>query len=702
MVADWSTLAQLYYGGSYNSLAGLVPPNPGVDLERGVDDSLDIKPGYCTFRLRDDTDLYRPSNAASSLYGVTGQYMLGAFATGGSVRFTGETQYMNPGETDDHQASGGTSIRGQRWVDVRLGGPLARVGTWRDAVTPPVTTQIQGAYATTNRGYWPLDDGRNSTSLANVTYPTKTGSFNSATFEADGPAGSPLAIELQSGGSLSFPIASMSTTAGWQVAFGARISNVDATLRDVFVVRTTTGYTYRWQVDNGGYGLFVTDPAGSTVVSTPFSYGTGAGTGQWIYTRLKVSVVGSNISVDCTWYAQQSEYLYGFVSTFAGTTATLGAPTSAQVPTTAATNGARFAQILAVSTTADELLSLQFVNAFNGYVTERAGDRFTRLCGSRRLPYVIRGSASTTARCGPQRLITMLEQFKELRRSEGALIFDRGDNRGIIFATRDYLFDQAAAPVLDLTWPTHFSGSLDEVNPDIYNLVTASNETGSSATAELKTGRQGTPDPPTGSGRLDRKIEVNLASDGQLADVAAWWLAFWTQQGPRFATLTIDADAQPGLLTALHAAEPGMFARITGRTPDPLLLLILSTGQKTHRKRNVFTFAVAAGAVFNVGVYDDTDSRYDSGTTTLDGALTSSAVSVPIATTNFFDAWSTTAVPYDWLVAGERMRVTAMSSPAFSSGAWRQTATVTRAVNAVAKAQLTAAEVHLADPVYYG
>jgi hypothetical protein len=702
-MTDYSTLAQLFYNGAYNGLAALVDSATGVSLERGVADDLDLKTGTCTFRINDDADLYRPSNAASSLYGQTGQYMRGAFATASSVRFTGETQYMNPGQTDDHRAVAGVSVRGRRWVDVKLGGPLTRVGYWRDPLSSPLFTSITGQYAANLRGYFPLEDGRDSTSLANVSHPSKTGRFNGVTLGADGPGGGGTALEMSATGSFTVPYAAMSTTAGWQLAFAVKSgTGVDASNRSLWEWRTTNGYTWYWRASTTVYNLLIRDADGVTILDENYSHvGTDAGPGQWVYTRIKVSIVAGNVQIEPSWYSEQAANFWGITTSYAGTN--MGAPTQSTVPGGPATTTARFAHHFVVTGVSDDLQSADFRSAFIGYRTETAAARFARLCTSRALPYVIRGTTALTAKMGTQPLATFQDQLKSMRVSEGGLIFDRGDNIGIVFATRDYLYSQAAAPVLSII-PTQLSGTLQEVTSavDLYNVVTAENLIGSSSTAQLPTGRYGTQDPPVGSGRLDTTVKVNLASDGPLADVATWWLRFFTQAGPRFDTLMIDVDNQPGLLTACNAAEPGMFILLTGQTPDPLLLLILTTAQKTNRKRNVFTFGVAAGSIFNVGVYDNAGSRYDSASTTLAAGATSTATSLSLTTRNYHDRFSTTSLPYPLAIAGERVTATAMSAATYSAGVWTQTATVTRSVNGVIKAQSSGAVVQLADPVYYG
>lgn len=703
-MTDWATYAQLFFDGIYNVLPDDVRANPGVSLERGVSDDLDLKPSTCTFRLGDATDRFRPSNTASALYGQTGAYMRGAFATGGSVRFTGDAQSMTPGQTDDMQTSGGTVVRGDRWVDVKLAGPLGRVGRWRDPLASPLFTQLSGGYAATSAGYWPLEDLRDSTQLANVTSAARPGKVGNGLrlAAADGPAGSAPVVEMTATSQIGFTYGPMSSTAGWQLAWANEIVGADATDREVFRWRTSNGYTWSWTVNNAGsYGLTIIDGDGASKYSSLYSYaGTDAEPGQWVYHRIKVHASGGTVTVEASWYAEAAESFWGITDTFSGT---VGALLIGSVNGNPATDGAHYAHHLAVAGNTDDLESGDFTDAFNGYRNETAAARFARLCSSRGLPYVIRGTSSLTAPMGAQPTATFQDQLKEIRTSERGLIFDRGDNIGVIFATRDYLYDQAAAPVLDLTYPDDIGPGLAEATDavDRYNLVTARNRTGSSVTAELATGREGTQDPPTGSGRLDKVVEVNLADDGPLADVANWWLRFYTQKGARFDTVTVDVDAHPELLTACNAAEPGTFMRITGRTPDPLLLLVLSTAQKSNRKRNVFTFAVAAGLIFRVAQEDDSASLLDSETTELAEAIDLTETGWDVTTVELADVWAT-AGGYDWDANGERVTVSSVTAAAGSIGAYTQTATVIRGVNGVQKTHPIGEAVHLADPVHEG
>lgn len=700
-MTDYVIWGQLYYDGAWNVLPDLVRSNPGVEWERGVADDLDIKNGFCSFRLGDPEDLYRPSNAASPYYGQTGAYMKAAFATAGVVCFDGEAQAMTPGQSPDFQESAGIAVRGDRWVDVKIGGPLARVGKWRDPLGPALFTTITGLYGANLRGYWPMQDGKQATQLANFYQGGNAGTFTAVDLAAiDGPAGSTALLQTSDVSRLTFVYAPMSNTAGWQMVFAAILPNVDGTERVVWQWRTTLGHQWVWKVSNTSYRITVTDSEGTVLANLGTLHGTGAEPQQWITYRIKVTESGGTVTIEPAWYPETSGVFYGFSTSYAGSP---GSPTSGGMAGNAATVDAGYGHHFVLTSGSDNLVALLFTEAFNGYVTETAADRFARLCESRGLPYLIRGDPDASVPMGPQPLATVLENFKQIRTSERGLIFDRGDVRGIVFCTNGYLYEQAADPVLDLTWPDDIAPPLleDPATDQAFNLITLENYQGTTATRELKTGRLGTEDPPDGSGRIDKKIDVNIYDDSALESYANWWMRYFTQGATRFSTVVIDIDAQPGLLAACNDAEPGMFMRITGRTPDPLLLLILSKAQACTRKRMVFTFSVAPGEMFRAGVYGTT-GKYQGNYTIANEAIDTTETAIDVKSDQTYSAgWSTTATPYDWLIGGERVTVTSITAPASSGGYWTQTATVTRSVNGVIKSHASGDTVKLADPVHW-
>lgn len=701
-MTTYDQLAQFYYSGGWHLVDEIVRNSPGVDLERGVAEDLDIKPSMCTFRLGDDDDTYRPSNAASDLYGITGAWMRAAYATAGQVMLVGDTLSMTPGQSPDMQDSGGTVVRGDRWVDVKFSGPLGRVGKWRDPLDPPLLTTILGDYGANLRGYWPMQDGRDATVLANYYAGGKPGTFSGVQLAAAaGPGGSDDVLETSTTSKLAFEYAPMSTTAGWQMVFAVYVPTADVTERVVWQWRTTSGHQWQWKVSSTTYRIEVQDSTGASVASLASTHGTGAGPGQWITFRIKVTASGGTVTIEPAWYAEFAPSYFGFTTTYSGV---MGAPTTGgMVGTSVVTDGARYGHHFVLSGGTDDLVDPLFTDAFAGYRSETAADRFTRLCTSRGLPYQLRGTASESVEMGPQPIATFLDLLKEIRQTERGLIFDRGVSRGVVFCTYGYLREQAADPALDLTWPDDIAPPLleDPATDQAFNLITLQNTNGTTAVAELATGRLGTEDPPDGSGRLDKKIDVNMYDETLMSGYANWWMRYYTQGATRFSTVVVDVDSTPSLLATVKAMEPGQFIRLTGRTPDPLLLLVLSIGVKSTRNRLIFTFTVAPGEIFSGGVYGT--AKYQGSATVLDEALdaTETGIDVKSDAAAYSAGWSTTGTPYDWVIGGERVTVTSITAPVSSSGYWTQTATVTRSVNGVVKSHATGAAVKLADPSHW-
>lgn len=139
----------------------------------------------------------------------------------------------------------------------------------------------------------------------------------------------------------------------------------------------------------------------------------------------------------------------------------------------------------------------------------------------------------------------------------------------------------------------------------------------------------------------------------------------------------------------------------TQMQPDVIPLLVVGINRTTRPGMDVITYACEPYEPYQAGVWNDPSFRYDSRTSTLGAGYSASATSMTVTHTKKGDGWSTTATPYEWLVGGERIKVTSMSAVT-GSGPWTQTATVVRAVNGISKAQTAGTAVHLADAKRWG
>lgn len=684
----------LNYGGTWNILndGTELLEGPGIKTVRGYATEGTIRPSEITARLRDDAHRYDPDNASSDLYGLLTRRMLVAAACDGVYDSVGEAASFTPDQTPDYVA--GPPQRGYGWTDLKAAGVLRRIGQWSKTLQSPMRQWI-GGY-TNLRGYWPLEDGKNATQLTNAApngaagYVTRGITFAAA----DGPAGSDSVIEVAAGAVWGGNIRSMSSTAGYQLAWVCDFT--DATLtaaqQPMITWKTANGLTYTWNVSTGSYAMRVQRADGTYIIDNATLFGTGAEPQHWIAFRIKVSQVAGNVQLEIAWYPQDSSVLYGVTHTFAGS---VSRPTSWKG---GAIDKQHMGHLLFLAGTTDNLQSYSYYAAFDGYNGERAADRFSRLCSQEGIPYVIMGTASDTQLMGRQRVATFMDHLKEIASTDDCLIFDRKDNNGVVLRTRRDLYN--LTPDLALTWPTDIGQPFRKVVDDlgISNVVTVKQLDGGEATARLDGGLLGADE--IGEEKTD--INVNVFSEADLEGLAGYWLNRLSVPGARFPSVVIDCDASPALATAAGNVEVGDLLTITGYTPYLIRLMVIGIETSTNARRRVITYTTVPAEIFaTIGVYDATTSRYDSDTTTLAEDITLTETIWDITSGDV--SWSTADLPYDWTVDGETVRVTAMTAPVGTDpGPYTQQATVTRGINGVQKTHLLGAQIRLADPVRWG
>lgn len=689
-MTDYALAMQLYYNGGYNTISAARIAAAGITYSRGVTDELDVQKGSCTCRIIDDDDTYRPSNPASALYGIVGAYLPMRYRIDGVNRFAGEIEQLAPGQTDDHQESAGVTTRGVRWVDFKATGPLGTLGRWRDTIASPLYTQIQSL--ATLRAYWPGEDGSDAVVMSSAYPGVAPAVVSGVTFgNADGPAGSNKLLTLGSAANLAGTFPSNISTSGWQIQWTTNLNGADGTERQAFAWRTSNGYWWVWSASLTTYKIFVFDSAGTTLLDSSTLNGDVV-PGENIVFRIKCSRSGSTWTVEPGWYEENSPVLTGFTDTFSGSACR---PVQWLTGSNTVMNGAYFGHLFATTGVTDDLQTYAMLNAINGYPAESTSDRIDRVLTGRGIPLEILGDDTYATLMGPQRPGTVKQQVQEIQRTEQGLVFESPDGRGLRLALRRYLYQQANDPALDLTYPDDIGGGLAELATtlELYNTVIAQDRSGVSAVAVEPDGRYGTAPPPAGAGLVDKTVDVNLSRADLVPQVANSWLRYF-QQVQRFATITVDLDANPALRTAVEAADVGMFIRLTGKTPDPVLLMIVRVGGQDRLKRHLVTFDTVPGDVFSTGTWDG-GRRYSLATCTLTNAETSSSTSWE-CTMTADEQWGT-ATPYDVEAAGERVTVTAVGARTGSAGAYSQTLTVTRSANGVVKAQTAGTQVKIAN-----
>lgn len=699
---------QLFYSGGWHVLTPAVDPdayaltNEKTRIVRGfADTDAGMRPCKITIRVHDPLDKYRPTNPASTLYGLAGRNTTLAVTCDGSTRCYARTSSFRPDQSEGFTV--GPPIRGQRWIDITAEGQLRQIGLWTTPLRSPIYRDFRGL--ANALGYWPLEDAVKATQLSNAVANGQPGQAAGVTFEgftgADG-SDKVLAMSVSTASSVGGKFLPASSTAGWQVCFSVRLPAAPtAAVLPMFTWTTTNGYTWSLSIDNSGYTLKVVDRSGTTLKNSGVTYGVGAEPGQWIRFRVKASVSAGTVTAEWAWYPQGSLTTYGVTDTFAGTVAALA---SWRATANANNDTGGYGHVVGVTGVADDFLGGRHYLSFNGYAGERAEDRFKRLCAEEKIFATYIGVVATTWPMGRQPVTTFLELLKEVAATEDAMIFDSRTAIGLTMRTRADRYNQASK--LDLTFGVNVAVPLTEDIDDLdaHNVVTVSQLDGGDVTVADTTSPMGSQNPPAGIGEYKQTIDVNVSAEADLGLLAGWWLEKGTVPGARYKQITVDLDAPtgPGLQTAVNSVDIGDRITLSGRTPDILGLIVIGIDEEIQAKRRLVTFTTIPDDVWNPARYGVSagSKRYGITACTTNTTMTTTATTVTVNITS--DQFGT-QLPYDLIISGERITV-GVGGVAAPAGSTQVLSNLTRSVNGVVKAHVAGepVQIHPEQVARYG
>lgn len=599
------------------------------------------------------------------------------------------------------------------YVPIQAAGLMRRLSQG----VPPLHSPL---YRSTTRSdpiaYWPIEDGSGSTQLAlgidvstSPAEPMRLVNEPSLSTNSDFPGSEPIA-EFN-GASMSGRIRNHTFSGQIQLRFLAKVA-AGSTSGAVIARIYTRGTAFRWDlIYRGGAGAL---ELSSYDVDGVLIGGSGivGFTINDLACQYQIELTQSGGNVNYGFYSLEvGETLGGgFSGTLAGTT--VGAVSRVVM------NPNRNLTDTAVGHVSyrDEITDLydQAVE-LNGYSGELAAERFARLCTEEGVAFDVVGEVATTEQMGVQRALPLLELLKECAFVDGGHMYEAREFLGLVMRTRESLFLQPAG----ITIPYTTLGELEPIEDDsnVVNDITVTRPNGSSARAVLGSGALSILAPPSGIGRYDSSVEVNVGSDGRLANQAGWRLHVGTVDQARYPQITIRQEnprvtGSASLLTALVALEIGDRAEVTSPPawlpPETISQMVIGWSEELGQRTRLLTLVCAPADPFAVaryegaGVTGDTMSarggRYSSSGTTVVSSKTTTATSWAV-TTPSGPVWTTDAaqLPLDMMCEGERMTLTAVSGTTAS-----QTMTFVRSVNGVVKTHPAGALLTLFQPCYYG
>jgi hypothetical protein len=616
------------------------------------------------------------------------------------VRFLGEISAW-PTRWD---ASGGDV-----YVPVQAGGIMRRLGQGASPLDSTLRRRIPSADHLL--GYWPLEDGQNSTQAASGLPGGTPAAATGLSWASDSSLGGSSALPVVgSDGALMTATVAATTATGWHVECVYKLPTLPASLTAILRVRVTGAAIHEAVVSASTSAIRIEafDSSGASLAHFDFTTAKAIAdfAGQW--NRLIVTVAddgGGTCRVIAAWPSIADSTWWAAMTTC---TSGLGRVPSVVGPWSPALAGLAVGHLAVFDVHATwDGTNLTFGttiydNADSGFDGETATGRVTRLCSEESIPLAFPYGLAGTAGMGPQRPGAVLDLLEEAADADVGVLYEARDSIALAYRPRVTLYNQTPALALDYTARGEVAPPLEPTEDDTQtrNDITVSRPSGSSARAVLDAGALSVQAPPLGVGRYTTSQTANVQSDTQLPDLAGWLLHLGTTDEPRYPQVTVNLAAGPWLRGDACAVDLGDLITISN---PPVWLPpgdIRAMVQGYTEILGVFDWTIAynctPGSPWTVAVLeDDVLGRCDTDGSELAADADANDTTISVAVTAG-PLWTTAAdqYPFDLRVGGEIVTATACSGSSSP-----QTFTVTRAVNGIVRGWDAGTDVRLANPM---
>jgi hypothetical protein len=673
----------LAYDGVDNNAPLFSERNPVTAKWGMADEGTALGASECSAQIDNRTGLYDPDDAAGDLYGKVGLSTPATVMLGPEVLADGTVASWLPDR----------EIKGPAWTDVLITGPSRRVNGSKDvqsATRRTVKAMIRNGTGPEG-GYWPLEDGPNTAvteslvpgvpgmevydfanRAAGDTYVTGRLRFG----EGIGPPGSKPILDTVDGGSLRVLLPKTSAFNGvWTLDWTSRfpLNAADSTPGSMLtVIMADAGAVGQIDVDAGPTWRIFYGAVASNYTGRAIDAGEGLATaapyndGLPHHFQLKAVQSGGDVSLQMR-YDGNLVGIGGDYTDDGLPTATLGQITELRINAQGGEGGAWQPSIGQVMLWYDNGNSLSAgedqATWLNGYPTEGAEDRFGRLCDEHTIPYSIDGDGDSQAEMGPQYPAALPELLREIKDTDGGLMYDHRAWNELVMRPGRTLMNQV--PALALAFEDNVAPPLRPATDDLNaaNDVTANQNNGATYHVSRETGPRNASDPvddPEGVGRQERRLDVNPYDSARLVDIAGWALHEGTTPAARYRQVTIDLGKHPDLIPDVMALRPGDLISIEGLTADLVELMVLGGADVVGAATRRLTLNCADGSPYRIPAVGLTGSkRIGHANSWLAANYTAGATSLSVASSGAL--WSTTASAFDIRMAGMVLHVTAVA-----------------------------------------
>jgi hypothetical protein len=675
-----------------------------------ADEASTTQPATCRVRLRNADARFSPRYPTSPYYpNVRRQTPIRVSLNPGGTGYVQRFQ----GYIDQFKPTWPSGSAAYAEVSVIASGSLRRLG---QGSAPPKSSLRRALEASGAFAYWPLEEGP---AASNVVAVSGSAATSLVRLLATGPAefgalrpvtGAATMPNFIRGGALDLQVSSTVSSA-WTVEFAYFFGTGEPAPDDystpnamnILKLYATNGDYWLFQLSphnsffaNGRIALFRSDEPElffDTLVDASLgSYN------PWDGQTHHVAITASQSGADIAWqlYLDGAVYASG---TLAGRT--LRAVDLARLNQNgflAASSSYGLGHFAVTNSVIDPT---SHATAAQGHAGETAGARITRLCDEEGVTASV-SSTTGTIRMGPQGVAPFLSLLRDCEAADSGILYD-GANAGLTYLAGQDRWNLPVALALSGTQSQVKLPFLPiEDDQRVRNDWTISRPGGASSqyTDSMHI---------AANGRYDSSAAVNVQSDADLPDQAAWRVHLGTVDEMRVPGLSLQLIDHSEMWTSWLSTTPGERVTVSSlfsQYPPGILDAIVEGYAEEWDQAywrvepNLSPFApwriiVLASDSGDTGAFV---GHLDTDDSALNAGITTTATSFAV-TTNSGPLWTTTAddFPFDIDVGGEQIRVTNItgaSSP--------QTFTVTRSVNGVVKAHLVDAPVSLWAPLVLG
>lgn len=552
---------------------------------------------------------------------------------------------------------------GESLVAITAAGTLRRLNQGASPLRSAFYRGITDIDLTRPLAYWPCEDGKDATQLAEAYGRAPMSYSGDVTLAAQATACSDAVPTFKLGNAIG-NIAPVASTGYLRLmALTLWPDELQNDSRVLYMDHIGGGGTVgRWEVwthADSSIRVFAYNTTGGQILASGtigFSL-LGEDGALW----LELTQEGGNIRWGISFAATPSNTQGGFSDVLAGHT--LGSARRVIVGNIADLSGMAVGHV----TVYNSPPATQVLDALRAYNGERAADRMDRVLAEEGAPFWMSMPGSTTSeQMGPQHIDTLPNLVQEAARADHGILTETLDTLGLHYRARADMYYQDPAIALDASagWG-QITAPFDPVDDDqdIRNIVDVSREDGSIAHVEdaLHVAEYG---------RYEDSVTVNVERDDQLVDIAGWRLHLGTWPGMRYPAISPAIDQHPELAADWLRIRPGDIVRVTGlprqHRAGPVDLLVQGWSESISPHFWSATANTTAGAPWDIAIAAPPDSpdmdRVDTAGSLTVNAVPAGATTVYIATLDG-PRWTEEAgeLPLPLRIDGEDVQVTAVT-----------------------------------------